>query len=160
MGMNHRRHRIAAWMACFAILLASLAPAVSHGINTFRLANANPHAHCAEHGVAAHQLPDTETGCAGTQGRHVQVAEHAGHLLQTAMPDDVSHTEHAPEGGWHFEHGPFCYTHAGSFGLTPVIFFTSPIGLSAALRPALFYRSPQPLFAWRSSQPRAPPAVS
>jgi hypothetical protein len=157
-GMSRYRRRIATWMACFAVLLASLAPAVSHGINAFRLANTNIHEHCGENGETANQT--LEMGSGHTQGLYMQVSEHADHLLQNAMPDDTSHAGHGSEGDWHFEHCPFCFTHAGSFGLAPVIFFTNQMDMTVALRPALFYRSHQPLFAWISAQPRAPPAIS
>lgn len=160
MGMSHYRHRIAAWMACLVILLASLAPTVSHGINAFRLAEANVHEHYGENGEGASQHFKAETKIAGTQGLHMQVSEDVDHLLHTAMASDNSYTGHQSEGGWHFEHCPFCYTHAGSFGLAPIIFFTNHMGMSEALRPALFYRSPQSLFVWKSALPRAPPAVS
>lgn len=156
--MSHYRRRIAAWMACFAILLASLAPAVSHGINALRLADANTHEHCAEIGDAASHHLETES--AGNQDLHMQVSEDVDQSLQTAMPSGTSHTDHGSASGWHFEHCPFCFTHAGSFGLAPVVFFTNQMGTSAALRPALFYCLPQPLFVWRSAQPRAPPAIS
>ena len=158
MGMSHYRRRIAAWMACFAIVLASLAPAVSHGINALRLADANTHEHCAEiEEAASHHLA---TGSAETQDLHMQASEDVDHSFETAMPNGTSHTGHGSASDWHFEHCPFCFTHAGSFGLAPVIFFTNQMGTSEALRPALFYRSPQPLFAWKSAQPRAPPAIS
>ena len=158
--MSHYRRRIAAWMACFAILLASLAPAVSHGINAVSLADANTHEYCVENAEEGSQHSETETGSVGTQGLYMQASEDVDHLLQSPMPSDTSHTSHGSEGGWHFKHCSFCYTHAGSFGLTPVIFFTNQMGTNAALRPALFYCSPRPLFAWRSAQPRAPPAIS
>lgn len=157
--MTYYRRRIAACMACFAILLASLAPAVSHAINAFRLAGANTHEHCPEN-IEVAESQHLETGSAGTHGLHMQASEDSDHLVHVAMPSGVSHTGHGSESGWHFEHCPFCFTHAGSFGLAPVIFFTNQMGTSVALRPALFYRSPQPLFAWRSAQPRAPPVVS
>lgn len=156
--MGYYRRSIAAWMACFAVLLASLAPAVSHGINAFRLAEASMQEHCDEYGDAAYQF--LETASQSDVGRHAQASAHADHVSWNAAPEDISHAGHEAGGSWHFEHCPFCFTHAGSFGLAPVIFLANQMGMSVALRPALFYRSPQPLFTWTSAQPRAPPAIS
>ncbi len=156
--MSHYRSSIAAWMACFAVLLASLAPAVSHGINAFRLAEARMHEHCDENGDAAYQ--SLETGSESSLGLHAQASEHADYLSRKAATEDTSHAGHETGGKWHFDHCPFCFTHAGSFGLSPVIFLANQMGMSVALRPSLFYLSPQPLFTWTSAQPRAPPALS
>lgn len=145
-------------MACFAVLLASLAPAVSHGINALRMAAASMHEHCGEVGDAANQA--LETASEPGLGLHEQASEHAGPSAQQAAPGNASHAEHEPGGNWHFEHCPFCFTHAGSFGLAPVILLVHQMGMRVALRPALFYLSPQPLFTWTSVQPRAPPAIS
>lgn len=158
MGMSHYRRPMAAWMACFAVLLASLAPAVSHGINAFRLAEVSMHAHCDEVGDEAHQ--SLEEASERSLGLSAQAFEHGEHLSRDAAPKNTSHAGHEAGGNWHFEHCPFCFTHAGSFGLAPVIFLASQMGMSVTLCPALFYLSPHPLFAWTSAQPRAPPAIS
>lgn len=116
------------------------------------------HHHCDEPGDSARQAFDTEGG--GMSAPHRQAPEDAGHALDHAVSDNTAHTGHGSGADLHFEHCPFCFTHAGSFGLVPAIFFTGQMGMSVALRPALFYLSPHPLFTWTSAQPRAPPAVS
>lgn len=60
----------------------------------------------------------------------------------------------------HFEHCPFCFTHAGSFGTPPSAEFTAPLLIGAAIQPTLFLHSPRPLFSWAAAQARAPPAFS
>lgn len=156
--MNPYRRSFAAWMACLAVLLAALAPAISHGINAFRLADAGMHHHCDEPGDSAKQAFDTEGSA--MPAPHRQAPEDAGQAFDHAVSDNAAHAGHGSGADLHFEHCPFCFTHAGSFGLVPAIFFTGQMGMSVALRPALFYLSPHPLFAWTSAQPRAPPAVS
>ena len=68
-----------------------------------------------------------------------------------ATPDhDMSHPDHCP----------FCFTHAGSFGLLPSVHVILPLVLATYPLPTLFYQSSQPLFAWAVAQPRGPPAIS
>jgi hypothetical protein len=62
--------------------------------------------------------------------------------------------------GVHFEHCPFCSTHAGFFGPPPSGETVIPLMTGSPARPVLFSHSPHPLFAWLTAQPRAPPAVS
>ena len=116
------------------------------------------HAHCDEHGDETHQSP--QAGSEGSSGLSAHASGHPDHSSRDAALKDTSHAGHEAGGSWHFEHCPFCFTHAGSFGLAPVIFLANQMGMSVALCPALFYLSPHPLFAWTSAQPRAPPAVS
>lgn len=153
MGLNRYQRRIAVWIACFAVLLAALAPAISHAINAARLAEC-----CSENGSSAHHSPDE--GSVEPYGGHTHPSAHADHSTPADASADASHSDHASKVGLHFEHCPFCFTHAGSFGLAPVTSITSQPDVSGTLRPALFYRSPQPLFVWTSPQSRAPPTVS
>ncbi|MGV3655121.1 MAG: DUF2946 domain-containing protein [Noviherbaspirillum sp.] len=147
MGMNRHCRCIAAWMACFAVLLAALAPTVSHAVNAARLADTGQHEYCSAGSAEAH-------------GGHAQASGHADHSTPAALPGSAPYAGHGPDGGLHFEHCPFCLTHAGSFGLAPGFSITVQPEIGVALRPGLFYHSPQPLFAWTGAQPRAPPAVS
>jgi len=58
---------------------------------------------------------------------------------------------------WHFAHCQYCFTHAGSF-LMPGMESISVPGIQAGFHyPVAFFRSSFPLFAWFTSQPRAPP---
>ncbi len=62
--------------------------------------------------------------------------------------------------GMHFEHCPFCFTHAGSVGLPPSAVLTLPIANNDVAAPSLFYQAPRPLFIWAAAQSRAPPFSS
>jgi hypothetical protein len=60
----------------------------------------------------------------------------------------------------HFEHCPFCGLGAAE-PMLPTSASASPARADLAhATPALFLLAPRPLFAWRSAQPRAPPALS
>jgi hypothetical protein len=60
----------------------------------------------------------------------------------------------------HLKHCPFCSLHAGGAVLPPSDAVSLPAPHGAALRPALYYQSPRPLFSWAPAQSRAPPALS
>jgi hypothetical protein len=62
--------------------------------------------------------------------------------------------------GTGLEHCPFCLPHAGPVGLPPAEHIAFPIQPGTTVRPALFFHSPTPLFAWAAGQPRAPPLLS
>src|SRR5690606_28215656 len=58
------------------------------------------------------------------------------------------------------QHCPYCLTHTGSFALMAD---AEPVLLNPDLSyslPELYYHSPRPLFAWATSNPRAPPRLS
>jgi hypothetical protein len=239
-GLTRHQRRIAAWIACFAVLLASLAPTISHALVRAGLLNVNPvslaswsslrtprlalAAAPASHvegadlervpvvsmsmesrapgeamSAAAQPVadqpnePDSEGHHSHHQHRHQLVdasaSTGAAELTSTAIspdaasPDaglpvsptsvsstpethlaaDHSPTSHSPAShspAMHFEHCPFCFTHAGSFGLPFVASIVIPTVTATTLAPLLFYRAPRPLFAWTAAQPRAPPFFS
>lgn len=129
--MNFRRYarRCTAWIACFAILVASIAPSVSHAL-------------AARHGSADF----FGEICTSDEIRWSQ----AGDGQESEAPAQ----EHL-----HFEHCPFCSPHSGSFGLPPNAGFQLPIPIGQTPLPVLFYHSPRPLFIWAAAQSRAPPAL-
>jgi hypothetical protein len=159
MGMSRNQRRLAAWIACFAVLLASLMPSISHAIAAARLGNVATLATVAE---------DAPCHAEGGVQSAVHEAEsdanhsHDGHSHdmygQGAHPMPASPSHH--DAGLHFEHCPFCFTHAGSFGLTPIAEVVLPQALGISVMPALFYHSPVRLFTWTTTQPRAPPPLS
>jgi hypothetical protein len=60
----------------------------------------------------------------------------------------------------HADHCPLCGLQAAAPALPPAAANGLPLlNLSHAL-PTLFLAAPRPLFAWRATQPRAPPAFS
>lgn len=142
MGGNRRRRGITAWIAIFAVLLATLAPSISHAL--------------AASGWTGY-FGDTELCSAdANDGENAAVDE-----LHEA------HAQHEHEGApalddhrLHFEHCQFCFTHAGSFGTPPTPEFVVPPLVGAAVLPNLFFHSPRPLFTWAAPQARAPPVFS
>lgn len=131
MGMTLFTRRFAAWIACFAILLAALAPSISQAV-----ANAKQ-----ESGSGWAEI------CSVAGIRFVQV-------------DDGAADGKSGGKAMQMEHCAFCSTHAGSVGLPPAN-PVLPLALSSgtAIFPALYYQSPAPLFIWSAAQSRAPPSL-
>ncbi|CAL94774.1 DUF2946 domain-containing protein [Azoarcus olearius] len=121
------RQRCTAWIASFAILLAALAPVVS-------------------------QLMAAR---AGDEARWLEICTVAG-TERVAVAGD-----HGDGGGKPAqamgEHCPYCFTHAGSFGLPPADVPVFAVAGGADVLPPLYFAAPRPLFAWAAAQPRAPP---
>ena len=134
MGMTLFTRRFAAWIACFAILLAALAPSISQAVASAKQESGSGWAEiCSVAGVRFVQLVQAGDGAAD---------EKSG--------DKVMQMEHCA----------FCSTHAGSVGLPP----TSPVlpllvASGTAIFPSLYYQSPAPLFIWSTAQSRAPPSL-
>jgi hypothetical protein len=124
--------RMTAWIACIAILLASLLPGMSHAVS----------------GSAQSRIGIIAEICS-VDGTRLHVVD--------ASTDKASgaHTD-----GMGLEHCLFCLAHAGPAGLPPSMAIAFPIPSGAPVRPSLFFHSPKPLFAWSAGQPRAPPLLS
>jgi hypothetical protein len=174
-GMTRHKRRIAAWIACFAVLLASLAPSISHALvaagvldanSASRLAagfsDANPASRAAFVGIPApHPTPTpTRHHASQMEGMQMEGMDMAGVAGVEAAPSTASHSPASHSPAMHFEHCPFCFVHAGTFGLPLAAGIVIPTSGVAAIAPRLFYRAPQPLFAWTAAQPRAPPIPS
>lgn len=132
MGFNRYTRRLSAWIACFAILLAALAPSISHAL-----------AHADKSGFS---IADEICSADG-----IKSIKALGGSPQGSAPADTA---------THFEHCPFCLTHAGFVGLLPGEDMVIPLAAGSPIRPPLFFHSPRPIFAWAAAQPRAPPTVS
>ncbi|MGF6118815.1 hypothetical protein ABIE30_003528 [Janthinobacterium lividum] len=132
MGMTLFTRRFAAWIACFAILLAALAPSISQAV-----ANAKQ-----ESGSGWAEI------CSLAGIRFVQV------------DNDGAADEKSGGKAMQMEHCAFCSTHAGSVGLPPASpVLPLLVASGTAIFPALYYQSPSPLFIWSTAQSRAPPAL-
>ena len=132
MGMTLFTRRFAAWIACFAILLAALAPSISQAV-----ANAKQ-----ESGSGWAEI------CSVAGIRFVQV------------DDDGAADEKSGGKAMQMEHCAFCSTHAGSVGLPPTSpVLPLLVASGTAIFPALYYQSPSPLFIWSTAQSRAPPSL-
>jgi hypothetical protein len=137
MGMNKAARRFTAWIACLAILLASLAPSISYALAASTSSTISEFEICSVAGL-----------------KSIKVTGKASDSRAPAKPS-------APAGtATHSEHCPFCFTHAGSFGLLPTAAFSIPVASRSVLPPALFYQAPRPLFIWAAAQSRAPPIAS
>ncbi len=155
MGMTRQTRRLTAWIACFAILLASLAPSISHAIAAAGLSNitkttvppslpGDPTLHEMDC-IHDHAAADSEI--------------HSHRLHQQDSSPATSHNSDSHSGGLHLEHCPFCFTHAGSFAIplsdTLISFATAAC---TARMPIRFFQCATRIFIWNSAQPRAPPS--
>jgi hypothetical protein len=132
MGMNRTINYCAAWMGCFVILLASMAPSISRVLIAF-----DTHA------------PSIIEIC--TMDGMVQITDDTAPYPTSAATQQVMHIEHCP----------FCLNNPLALGLTPAApVSTQPVLSSYYQFPALFYQASTPLFAWLSAQPRAPPVLA
>ncbi|MDB5825574.1 MAG: hypothetical protein JWR21_4278 [Herminiimonas sp.] len=171
MGMTTYRRRVVAWIASFAVLLASLAPSVSHALVAAGLSAGSPSVSqqlpiaksprgMPHNGDLSHSHPSHLS-----HDSHGSYPSHAGHAdpgepVPPNAEGDLSnaHGSHTPD--LHFEHCPFCFTHAGSFGLSPTNALMLPMVRGTTAMPSLFYQSPAPLQVWVTAQSRAPPVTA
>jgi hypothetical protein len=126
------------WIACFAILMNALAPAISHAV------------------TAAQGKPRTWEICLDNGVRVTGVGEldYATFLAAT----DRSKPQAPAIKHMAMEDCGYCVPHAGSTGLPPADLALLPHAVGGAPMPFLFYRSPRPLSVWSASNPRGPPA--
>jgi hypothetical protein len=126
----HRRRHIA-WLALFAMLAMAMLPTLSHAL-----------------ALARGDIAWTEI-CTPQGMRVVAVSDESG----APAPDPIS-------AAVHLEHCPYCAQSAGTLGMPPAPAGVMPLPVAGAELPALFLQAPHTLHAWRSAQPRAPPALS
>jgi hypothetical protein len=126
-----RTQRFSAWLACFAILLASLAPSISHAL----------------------------AAVDGSTSLFDEICTASG--IKSVKPGDAlkSKISSPAQNNLHFEHCPFCSSHANTTGLPLSVEFQLPVLIGHDLRPVLFYQSPRSLFIWAAAQSRAPPSL-
>lgn len=129
-------YRIAAWIACFAMLAAAFAPSISHMLAAMKSRDVSWLEICTVDGA-----------------KLIKVAAHVS-------PASSSSSSSSSEKALHLEDCPFCSTHAGSVGLPSAEIIAFPLLRGADLMPSLFYQAARPLFAWAAPQSRAPPAFS
>lgn len=130
MGMNRTINYCAAWLGCFVILLASMAPSISRLLVAYETTTPSLIEICTMDGM-------------------VQINNDTSNRLTSPATDQVLHIEHCP----------FCLNSPLALGILPASpVQTLPALLGYRLLPRLFYQAPNPLFAWLSAQPRAPPA--
>ena len=133
MGMTLFTRRFAAWIACFAILLAALAPSISQAVANAKQESGSGWAEiCSVAGIRFVQVLQADGGAADEKS--------GGKAMQ-------------------MEHCAFCSTHAGSVGLPPSPVLPLPVITGTAILPSLYYQSPFPLYIWSTAQSRAPPGL-
>lgn len=126
--MKKITRRLVAWIACFTMLFAALAPSIAHAMSASR-------------GDAWAEI------CSVVGPKFVK----------TSAGDDAA-ADPVKQQTVHLEHCPLCATHAGSFALLPEPSFSIALLDTPASHPFLFFRSPRPLSVWTTAQSRAPPA--
>lgn len=132
MGLKKITRYFAAWIACIAMLFATLAPSIAQGMS------------------------------GGPGDTWVEICSISGlkfvKVTTDAQVGVVSH--HSKFDLGHVEHCPLCGTHAGSFALPPTAGFSIPLIETQETHPFLFFQSPHPLAIWTVAQSRAPPSHS
>jgi hypothetical protein len=146
---------MAAWMACAAVLMASLTPSISHALAA---------------GLSSVTTSSARIFAGTSSQDHLHQMSHDASLEDETNSDGMQMEGLRPQGSHvpgphssesHFEHCPFCFTHAGSFALPPTTALLAPAAVSNSDRFAsLFYQSPFQLFIWTTAQSRAPPVIS
>jgi hypothetical protein len=143
MFSRRNRHSFAAWIACFAILIAALAPTVSHFLG--------------EHGLHLN---------AGLQADRLLTAMvdesvcHSPETVGATQQEANTPADPAPhEPTLHAEHCPYCLNHSLALGPQAHKHTVFPALPQLSERPPLFYRSTLPLAIWASAQPRGPPRI-
>jgi hypothetical protein len=135
LGYNLAMHKLlkqqlVIWLAILSVLFGALAPTVSH-----KMAASEP------------------------AKEEVQLCTKAG-IVKIAVDRSQANKPAAPTPDHMFKHCPYCATHGGTFALLPVPNFVFPFVRQQLVRPALFFQSMLPLFAWTVAEPRAPPTIA
>jgi hypothetical protein len=123
---------VVAWIACLAILLASLAPAISQAV---------------QRGV-----PDAMAEVCSAMGFALAAADQTTRKSVPAAP--AVPAKHL------LQHCPYCSLHVTVLGMPPAppsVPALVPVGIKV---PELLLAAPRTLFAWAVAQPRAPPRLS
>jgi hypothetical protein len=142
MQSNSIRKRLYIWIACFAVLMNALAPAISHALAGVR------------GGVPTWEICRADALAEAVPG-HPELLVVGNNA--TLVKKITGATERTAMG--FMEHCAYCLPHAGAFALLPTAVSGLGIFGGHALRPFLFYRAPQPLPALSAAAPRGPPAA-
>lgn len=129
MKSSRSTFQIAAWIASLAMLLAALAPTVSHALAASAKEGSLWTEICTAAGI---KLVKSDDGAQDKQGgKNRQIAS--------------------------MEHCPYCLPQGAMPGLPAAPLSTLPAASGNHSRPILYYHAPRPLFVWASAQSRAPP---
>jgi Protein of unknown function (DUF2946) len=125
-----RRRGWSHWTTLVVLVLAALAPAVSHAL-----------------AAARGDLAPWSVICSARSGAPM------------GWPADAQ-GDQAPDLKHLFEHCPYCATQHGDGGAPTAESAPVLLSLAQAEPPALFLHAPRTLAAWSVAQPRAPPQAS
>jgi hypothetical protein len=138
--MFHRRHigfistRLASWIAIAAIVFSALAPTIAHAF-------------------PAKNTPQTlwQELCTAQGTKLIQSTDVAGDQQQIPVQNNA---------GIHFEHCPYCFSHAGSVGLPPATAAFVFVATGQSAQFAASYIAPVLPFYHQSANPsQAPPSL-
>ncbi|MCZ8076141.1 MAG: DUF2946 domain-containing protein [Paucibacter sp.] len=134
-------HRVwVSWVACAAILLSALAPAISHA-------------------VVQRDAADVWVEiCSVTGAKLVRLDTGSASAVDSQQADSPPPHESTPVHT--YKHCPYCAIHSDGLGLPPPAMAEPALLSLGHAVPALFLHAPRTLFAWASAQPRAPPLNS
>ncbi len=105
-------------------------------------------------------LPTLSHALAGRDTRWAEVCTPQGTRLVAVDAAERSASGTPMRAQAHLEHCPYCALSAPALGPPPAVPAVLPPRPLAQAVPALFLHAPRTLFAWRSAQPRGPPAFS
>lgn len=125
-----QNRRFIAWLACLAILLNTLAPAISHAMASAK----------------------------GEQTPWAQICSTSGaRFIPLDLNTDAPPQDRQPMA---MDHCAYCLTHAGSFAIFTALPLPLVTGTLAYDHPPRFYQSPRRQFVWTTASPRAPPVLA
>jgi hypothetical protein len=130
MIMNRRTHRFAAWIACFAILLATLAPTVSISLS--------------------------KAG-SSTMGEHCEVM---GAMLAKTQGENLADDSAPSRGSLPFKYCPLCQVFGAQAGLLPSEPFEFSVAGRVQRLAFHSSFSSHAQSVWTVGQPRGPPVFS
>lgn len=131
MPVNQARAACALWVACVAILMAALAPAVSRVLTVAR-------------GAA---VPSFE------------ICTVAGGMNMLSLKASMQSPDEPQQPAMNMGDCLCCSMHVAMLELPPLQLLPATGALLAGLLPTLFYQSHTPLFAWTPLLARGPPAA-
>ena len=139
MNFSLNKKRLLAFIAMLAILLNALAPSISHALSSKQTLPWQEI--CTQNSI---KLIFTGTG--------ENTDRYANSTTQGNDKNPASHMPMVDCG--------YCVTHAGSDSISAQSFALPTTAIALRLFPALFYSSPDKLYIWAASNPRAPPLIS
>jgi hypothetical protein len=136
-----RRHlRPLTWISLVAILALAMLPTLSHALS-----------HAASEGPGGWAEVCTQSG-------PKRIAVDAGGRLMDTLIETDANAAHG--GAAHLQHCPLCALSLDAPVLPPAASAALPLALASDAPPLAFLYAPRTLHAWRSAQPRGPPAAS